>query len=185
MATHTAGPTSRRECTGGVSEPAARAKPNTRPLLVPGVLLGIGLGGFVDGILLHRILQWHHMLTAHGDYPATTVAGLEVNTLWDGLFHATTWVATLAGIWLLWRTARRDDIAWSYQALAGLLALGWGLFNLVEGTIDHHILTIHHVRDDVADPLAWDLGFLGLGLLLVAIGWWLYRRAATSSPDRP
>ena len=96
------------------------------------------------------------------------------------MFHAATWVATLAGIWLLWRTARRDDVAWSYQALVGLLALGWGLFNLVEGTIDHHILTIHHVRDDVADPLAWDLGFLGLGLLLVAIGWWLYRRAATS-----
>jgi hypothetical protein len=25
--------------------------------------MGVGLGGFVDGILLHQILQWHHMLT--------------------------------------------------------------------------------------------------------------------------
>jgi nucleoside-diphosphate kinase len=29
----------------------------------PGILLGIGLGGFVDGIVLHQMLQWHHMLT--------------------------------------------------------------------------------------------------------------------------
>jgi len=138
--------------------------------------LGVGLGGFVDGILLHQILQWHHMLTAHGNYPATTIAGLEVNTLWDGLFHASTWVATVAGIWLLWRTARRDDVSWSYQSLIGLLAMGWGLFNVVEGTVDHHILTIHHVRDDIDDPLPWDIGFLVLGTMLVAGGWWLYRR---------
>ena len=59
----------------------------TRPR-APGILLGIGLGGFVDGIVLHQILQWHHMLTSEGDYPPTTVAGLETNTLWDGLFHA-------------------------------------------------------------------------------------------------
>jgi len=25
--------------------------------------------------------------------------------------------------------------------------IGWGLFNLVEGVVDHHILTIHHVRE--------------------------------------
>jgi hypothetical protein len=51
----------------------------SRPRL-PGLFLGIGLGGFVDGIVLHQILQWHHMLTSEGDYPKTTVAGLETNT---------------------------------------------------------------------------------------------------------
>lgn len=183
MAGRSAASTMRRESGGAESQLARVPKASTRLLVVPGVLLGVGLGGFVDGIVLHQILQWHHMLTAHGDYPATTVAGLEVNTLWDGLFHAATWVATVAGIWLLWRTARRENVAWSYQALAGLLALGWGLFNLVEGTIDHHILTIHHVRDDVADPLPWDLGFLALGLVLVTAGWWLYRRASESVQD--
>ena len=55
---------------------------------LPGLLLGVGLGGFVDGIVLHQILQWHHLLTSEGSYPATTVAGLEANTLADGLFHA-------------------------------------------------------------------------------------------------
>lgn len=153
-----------------------------RPLVLPGLLLGIGLGGFVDGIVLHQMLQWHHMLTSHGDYPATTVAGLEVNTLWDGFFHAATWIATAVGLWLLWRAGQRRDVAWSGRALLGLLAIGWGLFNLVEGIIDHHILTIHHVRYSGSHALPWDLGFLAAGALLVALGWWLYRTASAPSP---
>ena len=100
----------------------------------PGILLGVGLGGFVDGIVLHQILQWHHMLTGHDDYPATTVAGLETNTLWDGLFHAATWVAVAVGIWILWR--RTTDWRWaiSGRAFVGWMLVGWGLFNLVEGS---------------------------------------------------
>ena len=54
-----------------------------------GFLFGLGLGGFFDGILLHQVLQWHHMLSSAG-YPATTVANLELNTLFDGVFHAVT-----------------------------------------------------------------------------------------------
>jgi len=66
-----------------------------------GFLLGIGFGGFVDGIVLHQLLQWHHMLTSQGDYPATTIAGLEKNTLWDGLFHVSTWIAAIVGIFIV------------------------------------------------------------------------------------
>jgi uncharacterized membrane protein len=47
----------------------------SRPRL-PGLFLGIGLGGPVDGIVLHQILQWHHLLTNEGDYPNTPVAGV-------------------------------------------------------------------------------------------------------------
>jgi uncharacterized membrane protein len=65
-----------------------------------GILLGIGFGGFFDGILLHQVLQWHHLLTGTGDHPDTTVAGLEDNTLADGLFHVLTLVAALAGLFL-------------------------------------------------------------------------------------
>jgi uncharacterized membrane protein len=70
-------------------------------------MLGVGLGGLFDGIVLHQILQWHHMLTSQGDFPATTVRGLEVNTLWDGLFHATTYVFVAIGVFMLWD--RRDQ----------------------------------------------------------------------------
>jgi uncharacterized membrane protein len=48
--------------------------------LSAGVLFGLGLGGFFDGIVLHQILQWHHMLTSAG-YPPTSVENLEINTL--------------------------------------------------------------------------------------------------------
>src|SRR5918995_1174766 len=83
----------------------------TGPPKAPGLLMGVGVGGFVDGIVLHQMLQWHHMLTGHGDYPPTTVAGLEVNTLWDGIFHAGTWVSTAVGVFLLWKAGPRRGVS--------------------------------------------------------------------------
>src|SRR5512145_2768434 len=77
-----------------------------RSLTAAGVFLGVGLGGFVDGIVLHQILQWHHLLTdlsEHESFPQATVQSLEENTLWDGLFHAATWIFVAVGLSLLWR----------------------------------------------------------------------------------
>lgn len=153
----------------------------TRRFVAAGVLLGVGLGGFLDGIVLHQVLQWHHMLSAEGSYPTNTVAGLERNTLWDGLFHALAWSATAAGLGLLWRSLLSGRPATS--ALIALLVIGWGTFSLLEGVVDHHILQVHHVRDDVADPLPWDLAFLSLGAALVAAGWLTLRRQARKVPS--
>ena len=148
-----------------------------RRFTAAGLLLGVGLGGFVDGIVLHQILQWHHMLTdygGHSSFPATTVDSLTENTLWDGLFHAAAWVFVVAGLLMLWQaTSAGHRVSW--RSVAGLLLAGWGIFNLVEGLVDHHILSIHHVRDDVVDPLWWDLGFLALSAILVAAGLTLWR----------
>ncbi len=158
-------------------------------IALPGVLLGIGLGGFVDGILLHQVLQWHHMLSSTDTdrigvpyYPADTVAGLRMNTLWDGLFHATTWVAVLIGLGLLYsRVTRNRARVWGSRVLWGWILVGWGLFNLVEGVVNHHLLGIHHVRGG-PHQLWWDLGFLALGAVLVAGGWSLQRAAV--APQR-
>ena len=151
-----------------------RAMPGTagdcRVPLWPGVLLGIGLGGFLDGIVLHQILQWHHMLTATGRYRSTTVAGLEANTLADGLFHVAAWIFVFLGSWLAVAAWQDGRLAPPWRTHVGLMLVGWGGFNLVEGVIDHHLLRIHHVRDDVADTLPWDLGFLAIGLALLAAG---------------
>jgi uncharacterized membrane protein len=144
----------------------------TGGLALPGLLLGSGLGGLFDGIVLHQILQWHHMLTdygGHASFPTTTVPSLEDNTLWDGLFHAATWVFVVSGLLLLWR-AVAGGRRWTWRSLVGLILAGWGLFNLVEGIVNHHIVTVHRVRDDAGDPLAWDLGFLALGAVLVVVG---------------
>jgi uncharacterized membrane protein len=152
--------------TVGARQPSDRRSPPVAPAL----LLGIGLGGFVDGIVLHQILQWHHMLTATDGYPSTTIKGLEDNTLADGLFHASTWVVVAVGMALLVRAWQRGDLAPPWRFHVGLLLAGWGTFNLVEGLVDHHLLTVHHVRDDVADPLWWDVGFLTFGAALILVG---------------
>ena len=140
---------------------------NVKPLIAAGTLLGIGLGGFVDGIIFHQILQMHGMLTAY--YPKLGVPvdvayrNMQINMFWDGLFHALTWIVTSTGLFLLWRAGQRPDVPWSSKAFAGSLPLGWGIFNLVEGIIDHHLLNVHHVTEN-PDHLIWDLGFLGSGI---------------------
>ena len=136
----------------------------------PGILLGVGLGGFVDGIVLHQILQWHHMLSETERYPPTTLANLQINTLADGFFHAATWVSVFGGLWWLWRAVKAGGWQWSWRSLLGWMATGWGLFNVVEGVVNHHLLQIHQVRPGAANPVVWDIGFLILGALLIAGG---------------
>lgn len=149
-----------------------------RRFRVPLFLLGVGLGGFVDGILLHQILQWHHMISDTSEGSMTTIGGLENNTLADGLFHAFAFVVVLVAIYLASRTKRADATAIlpSTGVITGWLLIGWAAFNMVEGIVDHHLLQVHHVRDDVSDPLAWDLAFLGVSVVLLLIGLALVRR---------
>jgi uncharacterized membrane protein len=133
--------------------------------------MGLGLGGFIDGIVLHQILQWHHMLTGEqGGEPMDTVAGLEANTLVDGLFHLATWFLVVAAMLLTVHAWQRRRLAPPWRTHFGLLLAGWGVFNLVEGLVDHQLLGIHHVRDDLGAPLGWDLSFLALGILLTGLG---------------
>jgi uncharacterized membrane protein len=145
----------------------ARNDPHYGPIVAAGLLLGVGLGGFADGITLHQILQWHNMLSSR--LPPVSLVDMKINMVWDGLFHALTWVTTLAGVIVLFRAGRRADVPWSGRVLAGGMLAGWGLFNFVEGIIDHHVLQLHHVRPG-ANQLAWDLAFLASGVVFIAIG---------------
>ncbi len=145
------------------------------PSRLPGLLYGLGLGGFVDGIVLHQVLQWHHMVSATEDRPMTTLAGLEMNTLADGFFLVATWFLVLGASIATLVAWRQGRVAPSWRFHFGLVLLGWGAFNLVEGVVDHHLLQVHHVRDDLGAPLVWDLAFLASGLVLVGLGWLLHR----------
>ena len=146
---------------------------NRRPLISAGTLLGMGLGGFVDGILFHQLLQAHNMLSAK--YPVrgvdaqTLAVNLEINMFWDGLFHAVTWTMTAIGLAMLWSAVRRPEVPLSTKTLLGSLSMGWGLFNVVEGIIDHHILHVHHVVE-IPGHLVWDIVFLISGAALIALG---------------
>ncbi|MGF1632924.1 MAG: DUF2243 domain-containing protein [Phycisphaerae bacterium] len=132
------------------------------------------MGGFVDGIVLHQILQLHNMLSARR--PPDSVVNIEANMVWDGLFHAFTWVMVALGILLLFRAGRRADVPWSGRVLLGSMLAGWGLFNLVEGVVNHHILQVHHVVERLGLSV-WDWVFLGSGALLVGVGWLMIRSA--------
>jgi uncharacterized membrane protein len=137
--------------------------------LSAGLLLGVGIGGFFDGIVFHQLLRWHHMLSSW--YPTNTLQNFELNTLADGLFHSATYLVTLAGLFVLWRSARRRPL-WSGRLLLGSMLLGFGLFNLVEGLVDHQLLGVHHVNEQVppAQRVYWDVAFLASGVVLLAAG---------------
>lgn len=150
------------------------------PLISAGLLLGIGLGGFLDGIVFHQILQTHNMLSNR--IPVDSLVNAKINMTWDGYFHAMVWLITVIGVYRLFRAARRDDALWSGQLLFGAWLTGWGLFNLVEGIIDHHVLALHHVMEYAIDKQPYDLAFLASGVLFVWVGW-LFIRAGSRDDD--
>lgn len=156
----------------------------TKPLVQAGVVLGLGLGGFFDGIVFHQLLQWHHMASAHPDPSIAT--DLPLNVRLDGVFHAATYGLTVLGLALLVRAWRIPSTPPSGRALVGSVVLGWGLFNFVEGLVNHHLLGLHHVWPNGPGPvLLWDVAFLLWGLLFIAAGYALTRRSDSSSPSNP
>ena len=153
-----------------------------RRFALAGLLLGVGFGGFADGIVLHQILQWHHMVSDAGCCPTSSVAGLEDNTLADGIFHAVTWMFTLAGSLVAVRTWRRGELAPAWLAHAGALLAGWGIFNVLDSA-NHFILGVHHIRDDLGGPVGWDVGFLVFAFALIGAGWLMIRSAPPGRPN--
>jgi uncharacterized membrane protein len=151
------------------------------PLVSAGILLGCGLGGFVDGIVLHQILQWHTMLSSVR--PPIDLVTMKYNMVWDGVFHAFTWAMVSLGLWRLWRAGQRADVPWSARTFVGSLFLGWGLFNVIEGLIDHQALGLHHVHPGEGQ-LAWDLGFLAFGLAEIVLGAWAIRAGRADAMPR-
>lgn len=142
-----------------------------------GLVLGTGLGGFLDGIVLHQILGWHHLVCFSETCAPTSIAELQRQNTLDGFFHLAVWGLTVWGIALVSRAYRAGSGAPGRVVFGAALA-GWGLFNLVEGLIDHQILGIHHVRPESPQWLWYDLAFLASGVALMIVGAAWARRAA-------
>jgi len=131
-----------------------------------GATLGFALGGFFDGILLHQILQWHHLLSL-----VPGIDDLRLQVLWDGYFHLLMYLIALAGLIGLWRAQRRGALAWG-RPLLGALLVGFGAWHAVDALLSHWLLGIHRIRIDSPNPLAWDLAWLVLfGLSPLLAGW--------------
>jgi uncharacterized membrane protein len=136
-----------------------------------GVVLGFALGGFFDGILLHQILQWHHLLSL-----VSGAGDFRRQVLWDGYFHALMYVVALLGLAVLWRANSRNEQT-RLSLLVGAAAIGFGFWHVLDAVLSHWILGIHRIRIDSERPLFWDLLWLGLfGLLPLLLGAALLRR---------
>ncbi len=151
-------------------------------LALAAIVLGLGIGGFFDGIVLHQILQWHHMVSTRN--PPDTLADLRLNTVADGLFHAAAWIVTVVGIVLLARANGEARSRGGGRRLLGGILIGWGLFNLLDGVVDHHLLNLHHVRPG-PNELLYDVGFLAWGAVMLVVGSALIRRREVEREVEP
>jgi uncharacterized membrane protein len=139
-------------------------------------MMGAGIAAVFDGVVFHQVLQWHHMLS--GWHPPTTVANLELNTRADGCFHLVAFALLLVGTSLVWRAtawARRRP---PYRLLPPCVVTGAGVFNVVEGVVDHELLGIHHVREG-AEAGTYDALFLAVSFAACLVGAYLLRRATS------
>jgi uncharacterized membrane protein len=141
-------------------------------LTTAGLVLGIGFGALIEGIVLCHILQWHHMVSSR--VIPETLAAMNCNIMWDGIFNLLAWGMIVAGIALLFRAVRRGAVM-SVCVLLGAMITGWGMFVVVEGLIAHQLFGVHHCRTGL-DEAAWDLACLTFGLAMMVIGTIIARR---------
>jgi uncharacterized membrane protein len=154
-----------------------RAQPtgwNSR-LAWSGYVLGLSLGGFFDGIMLHQVLQWHHLLSL---VPGESLRRIETQILADGAFHVLMYVVALAGLWLLWGARRSFAGPEAGRRLLAAALIGFGVWNVIDVVVFHWLLHIHRIRVDVpaGDRLRWDLLWLALFALPPLAAAWLVER---------
>lgn len=132
-----------------------------------GVLLGFAMGGFFDGILLHQILQWHHLLSA---VHTGALADLRFQVTVDGWFHALMYALAAAGLWTLYRL--RSAPGASLRLIAPPFWMGFGGWHILDAVFSHWITGIHRIRMDSDIPLFWDVAWLAVfGLIPFFLGW--------------
>lgn len=151
-------------------------------LSLAGGMLGFALGGFFDGILLHQVLQWHHLLSL---VPGEALRDIRVQVLADGLFHVLMYAIAASGLWLLWRSRGGFTGSASDHRLLGAVVLGFSLWQFVDVVFFHWILGIHRTRVDVPDPLFWDLAWTAVfGLPTLILGFYLRRGGGQGEPPK-
>ncbi|SDE04698.1 DUF2243 domain-containing protein [Belnapia rosea] len=129
-----------------------------------GGLMGFAFGGFFDGILLHQLLQWHHLLS--GWYPGQTLVLERWHMAWDGVFHAIHYLVLALGLALLWPLPS----AATGRRFAAAFAIGFGAWHVLDAVVNHWALGLHRIREGVDQPLLYDLAFFALGLAAIGLG---------------
>ncbi|HEV2527902.1 MAG TPA: DUF2243 domain-containing protein [Thermomicrobiales bacterium] len=138
--------------------------------LLAGILVGLGFVAFLDEAVFHQLLHWHHFYDR-----STTSAGL----VSDGLFHAFSFFATVAGMYLIADLRRRKSF-WLRRWLAGFL-IGVGSFQLYDGLVHHKLFDLHQIRYGV-DIAPYDIVWNAAATIVLVAGAMLLSqtRGATS-----
>lgn len=144
----------------------------SRRNIASGVLFGLGLIAFVDEVVFHQLLRWHHFYDL-----STTSVGL----ISDGLFHAFSWFATIGGLFLF-ADLRRREAVWLRRWWSGVF-LGAGVFQLYDGVVQHKIMRIHQIRY-VENLWVYDVVWYIVSILLIVIGVILFRRTNVEMKQR-
>lgn len=148
--------------------------PSPRLFVIAGGMLGFGFGGLFDAIVLHLLLQWHHMIS--NQVSMNTLAGLQVNILGDGVFSAAMGLIIAIALGVLWRGMQKAPILpLTTPAFIGWILVGWGSFHLFDSIVFHALFKLHHIRQ-VPNFLGYDIAFLLVGLVLIGLGYWMTRR---------
>ena len=146
-----------------------------RAPLTGAFIVGFAFSAFFDGILLHQVLQWHHLLSlASGEL----FRDIRVQLLADGLFHVMSYFLAVGGLVLLWRHRGSEP---SDRIVLAWAVFGFAAWQSVDVILVHWAIGLHRVRVDVPSPLRWDIGWLiAFGLLPLLAGLWLLGRAPRS-----
>jgi len=125
--------------------------------------LGVGLGGYPDGVVFHQLLQWHHLFSSW--YSITSVKSLQFNPFWYGVFHTVAYLFILAGLFPPMARGASCSLQVVDPVPAVSILTGFGTFKLIQGLVDHQLLSIHHVNETVlrTDWLYGDIAFLAWG----------------------
>ncbi len=146
-----------------------------RAVLAAGVF-GFGFSGLVDVLVLHHILQLHHLVS--NVYPTTTLSGLRTNLLADGLFSLAMVVVAGVGAGLVWRAERRSPAPLPTRPLAGAAVVGLGVFDLFDVLVNHVLLGLHHAT---SGPGYYDPHWVVISVLIIGGGAYVYRTSSAGA----
>lgn len=149
-------------------EDRASAARRQAPVVCAGTFLGLGLGGFLDGIVLHQVLQLHQMMSSR--VSMLTLDGKNYNMFWDGVFHLGAWTLTVVGVVVLFRHSGRRDVLFRGGVARAAALFGWGAFNVADSVFNHYLFRFHDVVQLSPRPGTWNLAFLLFGLAQAVVG---------------
>jgi uncharacterized membrane protein len=155
-------------------------RPALGSAIVTGLLLGVGIAGFIDETIFHQLLQWHNFYWGTTEY---------WRIFSDGLFHLVTTLLLLWGTFRLWRDPYSTDSVRTKAILGGLF-VGVGGFNAYDGVVQHVIFHFHLVQEHVCPKvhannsiiscpadIPYEIVWISMGIIVIAIGVVFWRHA--------